>query len=371
MSPSRRAPSPLGPDVQSVSPVIGTILLMGIFATVIAATLLASGPLLDRLQGQAAAEGVLGDVIDVRDASLALGGPDSHRTATLTVPRGTAAIGPQGAMLLIYDTNADGATACDMRVTGWDDPSSTAIDIDASSCAIQPDAGGDCTVACVDAARVLGGSVQSVTTTWTAPTLTLSTGTLGTDDWRFRFHTTTGGVTTTYAEAWLVRSDALAWDDETTGASVDAWLGFVLSARSGTTFADRPFPFETQPSGGLQVVRLVSFKGDPPSATNAQGSHAVGLRLVDRALRADADGATSLATHLRFEFSGDLSRQACLAMAFRDLDPVGGEYREDAALPCAGAQSVKAIDYDTDAAAPATDTFSLEVSHARIRVHLD
>ena len=358
------------PHDDSVSPVVGTVLLLGIFAVASAAVLLVSGPLLERLQGQSATHSVLGDITDLHDASLALAGPDSQRTLTVTNARGSLGVAPEGAMLLLYDTDASGTTTCDFRLTGWHDTGAGSLTFTTSGCPAA-NAGGCGAGVCVDAARVLGGAVQPISSTSNAGSITFTSDTLGTDDWRFRLVDTSTDPDTAYAEAWLVRSDSVHWEDSTTGASVDAWMGMVFSDREATRFADRDFPFEPGSGGALQVIRIVSYKGDPPAATNEGGAHRLGLRLADRALRSDMDGAGTLATHVRFEFTGDLARHACLALAFADNVAAGGTHVEDPSLPCTGGQAVTAVTYDEDSSAPTTDSFPLEVSHARVRVRLD
>ncbi len=354
---------------EAVSAVLGTVLLFGIFTAAIFGTLLASGPLLEKLQGRTATQGVVGDFADVRTATLSLGGADAQRTIDISNPRGALGVGSTGAMLLVYDTSEGGDTDCDFRITSWQTTATSTLPFTTSGCPAAA-AGGCAAGVCVDAARVLGGSVQPVASASNAATLTLTSDTIGTDDWRFRLIDATGPTPLVYAEAWLVRSDGLHWSDSNTGATADVWLGFVFSHREGNDFAEKPFPFDVADAADLHVVRLTSYHADPASATNAGGTHELLVGLTDRALRANLDGSGNVATHLRFEFTGTLAAQACFALDFRDLDPVGGEYRDDPALPCSGTQAVKAVAYDS-VAGSTTDTFPLEVSHANIRVRLD
>lgn len=359
------------PD-DAVSPILGTVLLLGIFAVTSTAVLLASGPILDRLSSDAAYQQVTGDLAQAHDVATGLGGPDAQRLLTVRNPSGQLSVGGAGRMAVTINQDTmdvdndltQEALACDFILTGWEDPAAAVLAFSTAGC--RPlDAGGCGNAdACVDAFRVVGGALQPVASTSTATTLNLGQP-VGADEWLFRLRTAGPGDVAVLAETWLLRGDRLVWDAP--GSTWAAWgFGTVLGSTGGALAAIREFPMDPP------HLRLASLHANPGGGTNEVGPQGILVRLASSLLRADLDGRTlttgpvdhpAEATRVRWQFHGGDAVEQCRMLDFKDRTVATGLYTSVAG--CTG--PVTGIVFDS-VEGSATDTFPLEVIHATYQV---
>lgn len=372
-------------DEDGVTPVIGTILLLGIFALTTVAVLLASTPLLDRIQGQGAQQTMVSDLSSAREAMMHVSGPDSQRSVPLRQTSGVLSYGNPQAVIITVNQDTLSNLGCDLQLSGWVDvngdldPATNTLSVQTQNCAtITASCPGAAGQVCMDAFRVVGGSLQSVAATSTATTLQLTSTTLGSDDWLFRLRTG-GSDFRVLSEAWLVQSDRLAWQRSgATSASVDLYLGAIINRSGGGIVSERPWPFTYGDSSAFHVLRVLDLDAVQPGATTQPGTHEARFRVAESTSRTRLDGSSStaggtphdlLATRLRLDFAGDLARAMCLAWDFRDLSFGNGPFQPDPDTPCDGS-GIQSVVYDS-VAGSASDTFPLEVSYAHIRLTID
>lgn len=341
-----------------VSPVIGTILVLAITVFGIAALMVWGGPIIDRVQGQNAANAMQGEFEGLRDASQELSVPDHSRFPAVALPRGEIGIAT-GTRFMVTANHDPANPTCDLRMTGWG--GTVAVDhvtLAAVGCRAV-------TASNFDVYSVSGTTLSKMTATVGA-TVTVTGADFHTGDWMFRI--TDGAASPlVYAEAWLHSSDRITWTLPSAVAPRALYLegGAIFSQTGSTTFLAKAPPINDASFGvGYYGLWLRTYAGLNRGTLTQAGTHQVYLALSSNDLHVDNNTVSSL----RYTFSGDLAQAWCNALLARNPTLTGAAYAQDASATCAAgdAQGIRSVTFAYTANAP----FQFRFLHARIQSSL-
>jgi hypothetical protein len=360
---SRRRPKVDKQNEEAVTPVLGTIMVLGITVVGIAGIMLWGAPAIARIQAQNAQLAMVGEFEDLRASTQELSVPDHSRFPTIVMDSGS--LGLRTGTRFLVTANFAGAanTGCDFRVTEWAD-ADTNVDVAATSC------GASATD--VHIASVAGSN-----------TVLEFTGDLGNDvgneafssgDWAFFLRNDAG--TTTYAVAWLLSTDQLAWSNSG-GQSRAVYLdgGAVLSETEGTVFLQKQ-PALGDLAFGEDYVGFWLRTLDAPNqnSVTGRGSYQVYFALTGNHLRIDEQSVY----RVRYDFFGTHAEAWCNSLLHRNSDfpdleaPAGPDavYAVTTGATCATSSDpngVRSLTFTHDGA----DAFEYRLLHAQIHATLN
>ncbi len=355
---------------EAVTPVVGTILILGITVLGMAGILYWGAPTIERIQAQNAQAAMVGEFEDLRSSSLALSVPDASRIPTVVLPSGTLELVPGTRIMVTVGHDGD-YTACNLHVTGWSVTGTSSVAVSTADC--RP-------ATTLEVHQVTGGNtVRKTDAVFAGGVLTSASSDFSQGDWLFRLTNGNAVNPTVYAQSWLLSSDAFKWSVATSSGTLAAYLdaGAVFSEERGTLFLDKPPPIQEDAFGtnvyAFWVRSLLAAPG--VSSISGAGSYQAFLALIGNHARVD----TAEARLLRYDFQGDLAEGWCNALVLRnvrlgsDLYQDGGSYSQAATDPAyrcdqGDPAAVRSVAYRKDAA---YTPFKFEMLHARIRASLD
>ncbi len=367
----------------AVTPVIGSIIILGITVLGITAVMVWGAPLIQELQDRGAEAAMLGEFREVRGATLILSITDSSRQPRLTIDTGSVAV-QDGTRTMISSNhyNVAGNEACDMHVQQWGSSGATGeviveftgcgtidVNLDTTPCAL---AAGE---SCFRVFRVSGNQVDEVDITSSSAGATFAVDTtntmvvdadITTGDWLFEL--ANADRSTTYTQAWLMDSDALVWELES-ATDRQLWLegGAVFAKNSNTIFLqEHPALSEQAFNTNDYVLRLPIMSGTS-AVQNGPAAPLLLLQLTGNHLRTSENSAYML----RWDWEGTMAESWCNTMKLRNNDlTASAAYAEDTGYECAGTQARKSLTFTSPtgvvAGCTANDCFGFEFIHARI-----
>ncbi len=341
----------------AVSPVIGTVLILGITVSGIVAVMLWGAPLIQDLQDRNAQGGMVAEFLEIRDVTAKLNGAQNARSIGINLPGGELSV-RDGDQMLVTVNHDPINTACDMRITGWTDGDAN-LTIAGGSCGLPVvDCVGATVDPCFEVYRVEANALTRVTgSAYDSGTgvLTLASAIDVNEDYTLRLTDATGA---TVVEAWLFATDELIWERSSGESTRDVrymW-GAVLSSTNGAVFADgQPSINENAFRTGDYFLRLPVLDATEGSLSGT-GSHSVFISLDS--LTEDVD--VSDAYLLRFDFSGTVAESLCNTLVLRNDLLTTNAY---------GACSNAAGIYSTLYTPPATP-IGVDILHAEVDIRL-
>lgn len=349
----------------AVTPVVGTILVLGITIVGMAAVLAWGAPTIEAIQAQNAQVAMVGEFEDLRASSIELSIPDASRIPTVVLPRGTLGIG-QGTHIMVTADHA--SSSCDFHVTNWNN---AVPDLQASYSGATCGTPGAGETKTLEVLQVVGSNTVTKTTVANpaaAGTVGITTGDFGQGNWLFRL--TNGAANPTiYAQAWLFDTDRVSWTLGTGRGTVAAYydLGGVFSVDGPATYVEKgPSLQESDAGSSVYSLRLRTLTDSGGSSViTGRGSYQVFLGLVGNYARINGDQGQ--AYRLRFDLQGDLGESWCNTFLARNDSLAGDPYVEDGTMPCkqSSTTAVRSLTY-TRGGTP----FTAEVIHASMLVSL-
>ncbi len=316
-------------EEHSVSPVVGTILILGITVAGIGAILVWGAPAIARIQAQSAQLAMQGEFEDLRASAQELSVPDHSRFPSVVLNDGTLSIEP-GSRIMVTVNHDDAAhKSCDFRITAWADTAAKTQ----FQAAAEP--AGSCSVPVSDttlkASTVTGSNVVAKTLTWDGATATATlddaTADLSVGNWLFELIDPLDS-TITYAEAWLISTDRVTWAIHSAqDRSVHLDAGSVFTTSDGTIFLDKETALGDSAFGpGYVGLWLRTLDAASYNAVSGRGTYEVYLALMGNYLRIDEQQVYKA----RYDIEGDLSEAWCNSLLLRNRDLAGSPYTEDA-----------------------------------------
>lgn len=361
-------------DRHGVTPVLGSILVLGITVLGVAAVLMWGAPTIQRIQDRNAQMGMTGEFEDLRLSGLALSVPDASRTPTIVLQNGELDLRPGTRSMVTANHDNQYALAypdCDFHVTGWHDSDAT-VTVSTDSC--RGDTGtihvtGDCTgllptqdKACLEIWKVSGNNlVKQEVTSGVGSTYEVTGEDFSTGHWLFRL-TDGEADAEVYAQAWLFSSDMHVWNLESPlGERLVYHDGSAVFSQVGEqVYLESELPLQEDAFGsGDFVLWLRSFSAISEASVTGPRSTTVFMGLVGSYTRIDEDAVD----RLRFDFEGTLSGPWCQAYLARNNDIDTGEYTLDIGTSCD--DDVPSLLYTPD-----SGTVPVEFLHANIRTSL-
>jgi hypothetical protein len=362
-------------DLGSVSPIVGSVLILAISVLGVAGVLFWGAPTIDRIQSRNAQAAMEGEFEGLRDASQELSVPDHSRFPTVAMPGGTLAVQAGTRFLVAADHDSTNPT-CDLHVTDWSDSgtdkgkatvSATGCRTPTTTCTLPLGAGSSC----LEVFSVGGTTTVRQTATLSGGVVTVTSADLSKGDWMFRL--TDGNASPAiYAEAWLHSSDQLTWRLASSTGTREVFLdgGAVFSRSDGTVFLEKEAPIGDASFGtGYYGLWLRSLVATSYGSISDPGSHQVFLSLLGNAVRVDANTATKL----RYDVSGSLAEAWCNALLARNTHLTNAAYSNTAGYTCktGDANGLRSVAYAcSDATNCPSGAFQFRFLHARIDTSL-
>ncbi len=359
-----------GPE-EAVTPVVGTVMILGITVLGIGAILLWGAPTLQAIQDQNSVTAMEGEFQELRRDTLDLTIDKASRLPSVVVEDGALGIEAGTRFLVSTDMWGGGTYAgCSLQIDAWDTGDADSFDIRNSGCTPLGSVPQTCPAGankwCLEVFSVAGGTTQEKdwSSTGSGPyTISVSDGGVPEDlqsgDWLIRVKDDAGD---TAAQAWILSSDRIAWQLRSAVSDVAIHLegGAILEVDEGQTFLVKAPAIQEDAFGsGDYVFRLPTYiPGDATSIT-ARATPSVFLGQVgNNHLRTSTSGAEAL----RFSFAGDLSEGWCNAFLLRNNALTGTPYTVDGA--CTDTTPTVVYVHPTD------PTFAFELIHARVTARL-
>ncbi|MES2153999.1 MAG: type IV pilin N-terminal domain-containing protein [bacterium] len=366
--------APLRTDERGVSPVIGTILILGITIVGIAGVLAYGAPAIDRIQARNAQASMEGSFETLRDDAQEMSVPDHARKPAINLPGGTIDLAA-GDRFLIASDHDTAFQYCDLHVSDWSDAgasvtiSSTGCRSPSVTCTFPMAAG----TACLEIDAVAGSTITRQTASLSGGTASVGGADFSKGDWAFRL--TDGNANpTVYAEAWLHSADMVRWRMDTATGRYEEFFdgGAVFGQRSGGYYLEKEAPIGDSAFGpgyyGLWLRTLIATGGIYAGVTGAK-SHEVSMSLLGVATRVDEPTVYKL----RFDWSGPLAQPWCNSFLLRNQQLGGaGIYTEDGTFNCTagGSLGLRSLTYTCLTCAGAGHPFKFRFLHARIATSL-
>lgn len=327
------------PADEAVTPVIGTVLMLGISALAITLILVGGAPILDRLQGAGALQTMTDEFQQIRTTALDLNGPDAQRSVPIQLPAGSIDFVSGGR----YMVTVDAAAGCDFHVAGWAlqppaliNPTSVVITAP-NACGLPPVADFSTPILtipgcgtsmgrwCIGGVYEVNGPTLTAldySYTFASQTIALTTGSFDpAKDYEFRFYDDPATLNVV-ADSWLLHTDDLRWARAGSSSHAIEFAGGALMATDGNAVSVAAAPaFEERTGPAALYLRLVTLRGDG-TGLNALGAHRVLLRSDPTALR---DAMT--ANQVRFDMDGPLEQEWCRMLDLRDGTRTTGNYQ--------------------------------------------
>ncbi len=368
-------------DEEAITPVIGSILILGISVLGIAAIMAWGAPALQILEEQNAQYAMLGEFEEVRQNSLALTITDGSRLPRVNLGSGEFMVEP-GTRIAVTTVFAGPTAAipdCRMDLQDWAAADDTQVSIDVVDCLQtrvetgSPGCPGASEAMCVRAYQVDGrkftqvlAESNSVIGSGTG-TLTLDLPTsFATGSWLVRLEDRPGGIV--YAETWVIEYQALHWQiNGRTDPFLRLEAGALFSGEGERRFLEQAPPIAEQAFGSDELILRWPMLEGPAVDRSGLQSLTVFLRLEDNLLRVDDDVRT-----VQYDFEGEFASAWCMGLSFRD-DLVDGGFAYRQPYPdraCSGSthdDERYTIVYDRDAG---TTPFPFAFTHVQIDVEI-
>lgn len=305
-----------------VSPMVGTILVLGISVAGTAAALLLGAPTLQRLQEQSALDAMLSQFAAVDEAADAMSLVGDGRTLAISMPSGSLRI-EAGTRWLVTVGQDAGMTGCDFRVLSWADGDAV-VHVTRSGCRTLVDLSlcetlgvplPDVSTTCFEAYRVNGTQRTRVTVLNTPgqSEMRLGEAISASSDYLFRLTDRDDAV---YAEAWLLRTDQLRWSGGRVGVDYDGGA-VVAHARGGDRAVAGTRVDEGTSTLGPALLVLPTLQVQQGSQLSGTGTHALGLALEASHLRRGPDAASY---RTRIDLAGANDLVLCESLRARSVD---------------------------------------------------
>ncbi len=382
---------------EAVTPIIGTVFILGITVAGMAVILLLGAPVLQRLQDEGALRSMAGQLETVRSEVSSLSIPQTAKAPAIAGSGGSISLESGDHIMVTVDMDTNALyRSCDFHVSGWSDFTAVGTSkteaVTTSGCRTP-------TVSCTAAAICIrvgyvdttSGGVVDTPVTFSAGSIVFvsATQTVTADQiWRFRL--VTAGVTpvtdTVYAESWLLPTDRLHWfrGSGAGGAEASFEAGAIFLASGGQQYLEAdPFIVEKSTMGASPpyLLRVPTLTASPSASISGSSNHDVLLSLLGSDVRVQSETAT----RIRFDINGPLARPWCDALVLRSslaALPTGFTYTADGAFPCNSGSSdgTRSVIYVGAASSSATTScsstpstyqcFPFQFSHARITATL-
>ncbi|MEK6986079.1 MAG: hypothetical protein AABX89_06835 [Candidatus Thermoplasmatota archaeon] len=364
-------------DNAAVTPVIGTVFILGITVAGMAVVLLLGTPVIDRLQDEAALATMAGQFEGVRYAVSTLSIPQASKAAGLSLPGGEVRLATGDRIMVTYTSSAAPA-GCDFHVTQWATADNAIFVRGGGGCGtpirVPALPFGVCTI-CIQAFDLTAAPASDQVALAAGGLVTLAVPIELDHDWLFRL---TNGAGTTIAEAFLFSGDRLDWERPSSvgGAQASFEAGAIFLGRGGQTFQQAsPFISEKPLGTGTGIatpylVRIPMLDATGLTGISGSGDHSLLLQLASSTLRAQVDAAVLI----RFDIHGTLAQEWCSGLVLRNaFEQPPGRYDEDLLYNCATGnlveQGVRSVTYTPPtpplpALPPGTVPFQLV--HARL-----
>ena len=356
---------------EAVTPVVGTVMILGITVLGIGAILFWGAPTLQAIQDQNSATAMEGEFQELRRDTLDLTIDKASRLPNVVVEDGTLSIESGTRFLVSSDMWGTVApyAGCSLQIDDWDTGDADSFDIrkvpscsphSASPQACPPGAN----TWCLEVFSVAGGTTQEKdwSSSGSGPyTISVSDGGVPEDlqsgDWLIRIK---DDAADTVAQAWIISSDRISWELQTsvTDAAIHLEGGAILEKDGVRTFLVKAPAIQEDAFGsGDYVFRLPTYIPDTGGSITARATPSVFLGQVgNNHLRT----STASAEDVRFSFSGDLAEGWCNALLFRNAALTGDPYSVDGACT----DTTPTVVYEPAA------SFAFELIHARVTARL-
>ncbi len=361
-------------DNEAVTPVVGTVMVLGITILGIGAIMLWGAPTLQAIQDQNALTAMEGEFLEMRRDTLDLTVDKASRLPTVVMEAGQLSIEKGSRFMILHDafSNPDPSyDSCSFAIEGWadgnvdefsipDPPSCTAIDVGQS-----PTCPAGVGQLCVEVEKVVGSTHTAKSWTSsngiTAWDITVTGEDLESGDWVIRVLDDAGD---TMGEAWILGTHRISWHLTTSASDHQLYLeGGAVFRRTGTDvfLSQAPALQEDAFSSGDYVLRIPTYIDDDLSTVSGRISPSVFFGQVgNNHLRV----SITEATRIHYEFSGDLAESWCRTILARNTQLTGASYAEPAGGGCD--VDVTSLDYSLDSGLP----FNYELIHARVTTRI-
>lgn len=356
---------------EAVTPVVGTVMILGITVLGIGAMLFWGAPTLQAIQDQNSVVAMQGELLEARTATLDLMIDKSSRVPQIVVEGGELGI-EAGTRFLItsdqFEASGGAYAGCAMVVTGWTDGGS--FDLDQGCTALNTVPELDCDNAssnrvCLLVSRVTGsnfadadlGTASNSGSSWTIgfdDTSDLSTGT-----WALRLYDDAGDLV---AQSWILETDRVSWDLASSNGNRGVHLeaGAVFETDGPVTYLIKQPALQEDASGLDDVfLRLPTYlEGERNSIS---GSSTIGLfigQVGNNHVRIQSDATD----RIRYAFDGELAESWCNSLLARNTQLSTAAYAEPTPDSCSDDPAV--VTYTL------ASSFPFELSHARITARL-
>ncbi len=378
--PGSLPPRPRLVDDEAITPVIGSILILGISVLGISAIMVWGAPALQILQEQNAHAAMLGEFHDVRQNSLVLTITDSSRLPGINLNSGELSVerGTRMAITTVFDTVPVG---CTWDIPDWDaGENADRITISLGAACAQAAkpvknagadncAGGDTCLRFYSVDGRLLTDLDPIGAAKLQPGQTKDyTLASDIDVGSFLIRYESEDFSTLYAETWIIEQQALHWSDTgRTEPLVRVEGGSLFSGRQGNIFIEQGPPVAEQAFGSDELaLRLPIMEG--PSTTRVGGQSIIlFMRLDDNILRVNDEVRS-----VQYDFEGRFARAWCTALTLRGEGLSDGfAYRPLDLAPdraCTGPGSADGrhtVLFDRDAG---TNTFPFAFTHVQISI---
>lgn len=369
-------------DDEAITPVIGSILILGISVLGISAIMFWGAPALQILQEQNAQAAMLGEFHEVRQNSLALTITDGSRLPRVNLGSGDLSVetGTRISVTAAYADPLDAALIpnCRMDLDDWSLADETQFQAQLVDCGqtrvantVNGCPGNPTEAYCLRTYLVEGRKLTQIFAE-ANDVIGSGTGTLlvdlpqsfAVDSWVVRLESRDGLVT--YAESWIIEYQALHWKlDGRTEPYLRLEAGALFSGYGENTFIEVDAPIAEQAFGTDELALRWPIMEGPEVGRSGTQSIVVFLRLEDNLLRID-DSVRAV----QYDFEGDFARAWCTSLMLRDDDVDSGfAYKQPyTTRTCAGSthpDSRYTIVFDKNDGA---DAFPFAFTHVQIAI---
>lgn len=307
-----------------VSPLVGTVLVLGISVAGTAAALLLGAPALERLQEQAALDAMVAQFEAVREAQSAMSLAGDGRTLGTSLPSGVLRVEP-GTRWLVTANQDPTYPLCDLRILDWADgdrdihldlasagPCRSLVGNQAVDCLLAELPAGEATSACLEVYRVDGDTEVPVPIDSTTGTrIRLEEGLAADATYVLRL---TDLETSVYTQAWLLPTDRLHWSGGRVGLDLEGGA-LVAHGRSGDRTVAPPRIDEGVSTAGPLLVVFPGLRAEHGTQVQGGGTQTMGLRLEASYVR--HQGTAYL---VRVDLAGQNAQPLCEALLQGSLD---------------------------------------------------
>lgn len=295
-------------DVQAVSPVIGTVLILFIVLVAMAGIMLWGVPAIQELQEQAEFQSVLSQVVQINAEIRAMRDANAARAPGLTMNHGSIDVEPGSRWVVTYYRND---TFKPTNITGWEDDASLSALVDGHPKSVN-----------ITLDRALGGTFQSKATVNDCTTNCVLT---------YGAYALTGNTTrilvkqnsTVEMESWIFDAGRMTYRMDTLSDfnRIHVEMGGVFTQQGEALFREEkptikePL-WDLEPKDTSYLVRALQVEGD--SSVSGKGRYTIQPRLLDTygVTRARPSVDTTWAVRIQIDDSGLANSPGLLEEAY-------------------------------------------------------